>query len=60
MISRQQFAQASGFLATYQDALKTVEDVAEKKQAYAHYVNTTSQLVHGMQHDQIQVQNAHV
>jgi hypothetical protein len=53
MLSRQEFADATTFLATYQDALKTVEQIAEKRQAYDHYEQTTSQVVNGMKNNEV-------
>ena len=57
MLSRQQFNKASGFLATYQDALKTVEQIAEQRQSYSHYEKASGDLVDGMQNNQVSMQN---
>ena len=60
MISNKQFSQATEFLSTYQDSLKCIEQIAEKKQGYAHYETTTGDLVSAMQNGQIVLQNGSV
>ena len=55
MLSNHQFNKASDFLSTYQDALKTVEQISERNQTYAHYEQTTGDLVNGMQNGQVQI-----
>ena len=37
MISENQFKDATDFLATYQEALNCVEQIAEQKQSMNHY-----------------------
>jgi hypothetical protein len=51
MLSREQFAKATDFLGQFQDALKTMEQIAEKKQSYSHYENTTADLVSALENN---------
>ena len=37
MASKEQYAVASDFIRAYKDALSCVEQIAERKQSYAHY-----------------------
>jgi hypothetical protein len=53
MLSRHQFEKANEFLIQYQDALRCVESIAERRQGYDHYETTTAALVSGMEHNQL-------
>ena len=53
MISSNHFNKATDFLSTYHDALKCVEQIAERKQTYEHYEKTTGDLVSAMQNGQV-------
>ena len=55
MISSRQFRESLDFLATYKDALNCVESIAERRQAFAHYQDTTDGLVGAMRNGEVSV-----
>ena len=55
MLSEKQMMDAITFVQTYKDALHCVEQVAENRENYNYYQNTTKMLVEGIQQKQIQM-----
>ena len=55
MISEKQFEDATAFLATYQEALNCVEQIAEQKQTMNHYEQSSESLVNALQNDEIKL-----
>jgi hypothetical protein len=53
MLSSKQFSEASGFLSTYKDALKCVEQIAERRETYDHYSKTSEGLVTSLQNGEV-------
>ena len=56
MISSTQYSDASEFLSTYKDALKCVEQIAEKRQTFAHYEQSARAVTEGINADQIKLE----
>ena len=53
MISEKQFESSLNFLKSYKDALACVEEIAERRQSYAHYEQQSSSLVSAMQNKEV-------
>ena len=53
MLSKKQFGQALDFLSTYEDSLKCIEQVAERKQGFSHYKNSTATIGEGLANGEI-------
>ena len=53
MLSESQFESSISFLKSYRDALACVEEIAERKQGYAHYENQAGSMVSAMQKNQV-------
>ena len=60
MISENQFEDATNFLATYQEALNCVEQIAEQKQSMNHYEQSSEQLVNALKNDEIKLTGSSV
>ncbi len=60
MLSSKQFAESLDFLETHQDALKCVDQIAERRQTYNHYQATAGTLVAAMAQNQIGVSGSSV
>ena len=60
MLSSTQFNKTMDFLATYKDALKCVEQIADRRQSINHYENTTGALVDAMQNNQVSVNRGNI
>ena len=60
MLSKKQFTDSLDFLETHQDALKCVDEIAEKRQSFLHYKTTTSNLVNAMANKEISIQGSSV
>jgi hypothetical protein len=57
MISERQFTDAISFVKSYRDAVKCVEQIAERRYVYNHYEEMTSHLVKGLQNKQLKVES---
>ena len=53
MLSETQFEASLTFLKSYKDALACVEQIAERRQSYAHYERQTNSLVNGLEKNQV-------
>ena len=53
MLSEKQMMDAITFVQTYKDALNCVEQVAENRENYNYYENTTKMLVEAIKEKQI-------
>ena len=60
MLSKKQFDDALDFLDTHEDALKCVDQIAEKQQTYLHYKNATGAIVAAMQNKEISVSGSQI
>ena len=58
MLSQKQFADASNHLKAYGDALRCVEQIAERRQALTHYKTTTNTLVNGLKAEEVSILKA--
>ena len=53
MLSETQFEASLTFLKSYKDALACVEQIAERRQSYAHYERQSASLVSGLEKNQV-------
>ena len=60
MATQGQYAEASAFMRSYQDALRCVEQIAERRQGAAHYERSAAALTKGLQKNQIKIADGQV
>lgn len=60
MLSEQQYSQATEFLKSYNDVLKCVEQIAERRAALQHYERTASDIAAGVKNHEIELTDAGV
>ncbi len=53
MLSEKQFESSLTFLKSYKDALACVEQIAERRQSYAHYEQQSANLVSGLKNNAV-------
>jgi len=55
MLSNQQYHEATEFLKTYNDALKCVEQIAERRAAFEHYERSASDIATGVKNKEVEL-----
>lgn len=55
MLSDQQYHEATEFLKSYNDALKCVEQIAERRAAFEHYERTATDIATGVKNNELEL-----